>query len=135
MPVPLCHIENRRYWYFQNVIYWENERLNARQVHALLSERLSRRNAQIDRAEQLLVMDRRATERPRRRAQVSDDVKHFVWMRDEGRCRHCGSSVELQFDHIIPISKGGSNTPENLQVLCGPCNRRKGGSVRLPGSR
>ncbi|WP_418789557.1 HNH endonuclease [Paenarthrobacter ilicis] len=59
------------------------------------------------------------------RRAIPDDVKQYVWTRDEGQCRACGSTGELQYDHVIPISKGGSNNVENLQILCGPCNRRK----------
>ncbi|ALE07869.1 hypothetical protein AL755_14895 [Arthrobacter sp. ERGS1:01] len=61
---------------------------------------------------------------PARRS-IPDDLKQYIWTRDEGRCRGCGATTELQFDHIIPVAKGGSNTSENLQILCGPCNRFK----------
>jgi 5-methylcytosine-specific restriction endonuclease McrA len=66
---------------------------------------------------------------PAARGAIPDDVKQFVWTRDGGRCCQCGSNVELQFDHMIPLAYGGASTVENLQVLCGPCNRRKGASV------
>jgi hypothetical protein len=54
------------------------------------------------------------------------DVKIAVAARDGGRCRQCGSTTDLHFDHVIPWSKGGANTVTNIQLLCGPCNRRKG---------
>lgn len=63
------------------------------------------------------------------RRAIAPDLKQFVWKRDGGRCRQCGHNVELQFDHVIPIAYGGATTAENLQILCGPCNRRKGASV------
>jgi len=43
-----------------------------------------------------------------------------------GKCKHCKSSQELQIDHIMPVSKNGTNDIENLQVLCRPCNLSKG---------
>lgn len=57
---------------------------------------------------------------------IPQDVKIAVAARDGGRCRQCGSIQDLHFDHVIPWSKGGANTVTNIQLLCGPCNRRKG---------
>jgi 5-methylcytosine-specific restriction endonuclease McrA len=41
------------------------------------------------------------------------------------RCLRCGGEGPLTIDHVIPISKGGPNTIDNLQPLCGPCNSSK----------
>ena len=57
---------------------------------------------------------------------IPQDVKIEVAVRDGGRCRQCSSNKELHFDHVIPWSKGGSSTVDNIQLLCGTCNRRKG---------
>ncbi len=54
-------------------------------------------------------------------------------LRDSGTCQYCGgcpSGRELTMDHVIPRSKGGPTTWENVVLACGPCNRRKG--ARLP---
>lgn len=53
-------------------------------------------------------------------------VKLEVWKRDGGKCGKCGVTDNLHFDHIIPWSKGGSsNTPDNIQLLCGKHNLEK----------
>jgi 5-methylcytosine-specific restriction endonuclease McrA len=61
----------------------------------------------------------------RHKRSISQDVKIAVSARDGGRCRQCGSTEKLHFDHVIPVSRGGANTIANIQLLCGPCNRSK----------
>ena len=56
---------------------------------------------------------------------ISDLVKEKVFERDGGQCVKCGSTRDLQYDHVIPYSHGGSNTAANIQLLCGDCNRAK----------
>jgi HNH endonuclease len=57
---------------------------------------------------------------------IPQDVKIAVSVRDGGKCRVCGSAYDLQYDHIIPNSLGGSSDDvDNIQLLCGRCNRRK----------
>src|SRR3990172_7745496 len=63
------------------------------------------------------------------RETIPDDVKMYVWKRDGGKCLKCGSQEKLEFDHIIPLSKGGSNTARNIQLLCEKCNRSKRDSI------
>jgi hypothetical protein len=60
---------------------------------------------------------------------IPDDVKTYVWRRDSGKCVKCRSQEKLEFDHIIPVSKGGSNTARNIQLLCEKCNRSKRDSI------
>jgi hypothetical protein len=57
---------------------------------------------------------------------IPQDVKIAVSVRDQGKCVQCGSTEDLHFDHKVPWSRGGTNTVNNIQLLCGPCNRRKG---------
>jgi hypothetical protein len=63
------------------------------------------------------------------RATIPTEVANAVWNRDGGKCVHCGKKEKLEFDHIIPISKGGSNTYRNLQLLCEICNREKSDKI------
>jgi 5-methylcytosine-specific restriction endonuclease McrA len=65
----------------------------------------------------------------RQREPVAEAVRHEVWRRDQGSCVDCGSRERLEFDHIIPVSRGGSNTARNLELRCEPCNRRKGARI------
>jgi len=52
---------------------------------------------------------------------IHTNNKYSVWNRDRGVCVQCGSKENLKFDHIVPISKGGSNTHRNVQLLCEDC--------------
>ncbi|KKN63004.1 hypothetical protein LCGC14_0506440 [marine sediment metagenome] len=56
---------------------------------------------------------------------ISGKVKKFVFEREQGKCVYCGSTEKLEFDHIIPASKGGSNFEGNIQLVCMDCNRAK----------
>lgn len=52
-----------------------------------------------------------------------------VFLRDGFACQYCGAPEDLTFDHLIPRSKGGRTTWENIVTACGPCNLRKGGRL------
>jgi hypothetical protein len=56
---------------------------------------------------------------------VPDGMRATVLVRDGGRCRRCRRSINLEMDHIVPVSKGGKTEEANLQVLCRRCNRSK----------
>ena len=64
-----------------------------------------------------------------RRPSIPQNIKDKVWNRDDGKCVQCGSNEKIEFDHIIPFSKGGSNTYRNLQILCEKCNRTKSDKI------
>jgi len=53
-----------------------------------------------------------------------------VFLRDRFTCQYCGDLDELTFDHLVPKSRGGQTTWENVVAACSPCNLQKGG--RLP---
>lgn len=59
---------------------------------------------------------------------ISATTKQIVYSRDGGICQCCGSSLNLEFDHITPFSCGGSSDASNIQLLCQQCNRSKSNS-------
>jgi ribosomal protein L37AE/L43A len=60
------------------------------------------------------------------RTPIPEATRSEVWRRDGGCCVNCGCKQNLQFDHIIPVSRGGSTSAQNLQLLCQQCNHLKG---------
>ncbi len=65
--------------------------------------------------------------RPRPRARLS---RKEIFIRDNYTCQYCGKHThDLTLDHVIPRSKGGPHTWENLASACPGCNHRKGGKT------
>ena len=55
-----------------------------------------------------------------------------IYLRDSNRCQYCGrkfSSSELSLDHVVPISRGGKSSWENVVCACLPCNVKKGNKL------
>ncbi|WP_262107494.1 HNH endonuclease [Arthrobacter sp. Marseille-P9274] len=69
------------------------------------------------------------------RALMTAKLRQLIKERDNHTCRYCAISIAaephllLEVDHIMPVSKGGLSTPENLQTLCWKCNRAKSDKV------
>lgn len=63
------------------------------------------------------------------RESIPTEVKIAVWQRDKERCVSCYNNTNLEFDHIIPVSKGGANSIKNIQLLCRNCNRTKSNKI------
>ena len=61
---------------------------------------------------------------------IPSAVRREVWRRDGGKCVKCGSRKNLEYDHIIPVAKGGSNTARNIELLCEKHNREKRDSIQ-----
>ncbi|MGM0183447.1 hypothetical protein IGK74_002412 [Enterococcus sp. AZ150] len=72
------------------------------------------------------------------RALMTESLRNKIKHRDNFTCQSCGISTHdqslllLEIDHIIPVSKGGLSTPDNLQTLCWKCNRTKSNKILVP---
>lgn len=60
---------------------------------------------------------------------IPRDVRQRVWQKYGGRCAECTATDYLEFDHIIPHARGGSNADGNVQLLCRKCNLKKSDSI------
>lgn len=63
------------------------------------------------------------------RTPIPSYIKDAVWKRDKQSCVNCGSRENLEFDHNIPVSKGGGNSINNIQLLCQKFNRTKSNKI------
>lgn len=122
---------SHRLWLFRNKVVdvdgWESasrDEIIVHVKHKVLSEEdnLNRMLREIELLEQ-------CDKTPAMREPIPRDVQIFVWRRDGGKCVQCSSTERLEFDHIIPLALGGSNTERNIQLLCESCNRQKGATV------
>ncbi|QDL90775.1 HNH endonuclease [Paroceanicella profunda] len=59
-------------------------------------------------------------------ARMAAFTRFNLFLRDEFTCQYCGSRGEMTFDHVVPRSRGGRTTWENVVASCSPCNLRKG---------
>jgi 5-methylcytosine-specific restriction endonuclease McrA len=63
-----------------------------------------------------------------KREPIQEELKENIVGRDGVSCHYCGkktTKAERQFDHLVPVVKGGKNKEENLVVSCKVCNRKK----------
>ena len=69
------------------------------------------------------------------RALMTSSLREKIKKRDKYTCKNCKNNLEkepnllLEIDHIIPLSKGGITSEDNLQTLCWKCNRSKGAKI------
>ncbi len=56
-------------------------------------------------------------------------TRRAVFARDDWTCQYCGARSQLTVDHVVPRSKGGGSTWDNIVASCAPCNRRKGDAL------
>ncbi len=129
-PVPVVRSGGRVWWLFEGSFYWESGGYSGRDVLALIRDRQRRAGQKLDRAHMLLNIDEGQAVRPRgRREPIPREIRRAVFERDGGKCAECGSTFDLQYDHVIPVALGGASTAANLQLLCGDCNRQKGADL------
>jgi 5-methylcytosine-specific restriction endonuclease McrA len=56
-------------------------------------------------------------------------TRKMIYKRDDYECQYCGTKKDLTIDHVIPRSKGGKDTWNNLVCACTTCNVKKGNKL------
>ncbi|HWH11549.1 MAG TPA: HNH endonuclease signature motif containing protein [Solirubrobacteraceae bacterium] len=123
--------DGKSYWLLADNVYVTNTAeldLRPDDVRALVLEAENRKRLKLEKAHALNAIAGEGDTKARRQP-IPQQIKTLVWQRDAGRCVDCATRKDLEFDHIIPLALGGSNTARNLQLLCAACNRRKGATL------
>ena len=104
------------------------EAIKLNEIKASIIARKERRELE-KRALQELIDEGKIFPEANKRPPIPKTVVDAVWNRDRGKCVYCGSNENLHLDHIIPFSKGGDTSVENLQLLCQKCNLEKSNKI------
>lgn len=62
---------------------------------------------------------------PISRMKIMKPSRALIYKRDGHKCQYCGSTRGLTIDHVVPKSRGGGDTWENMVVACSSCNTKK----------
>jgi hypothetical protein len=119
-----------QYWLFQNRLYVikDSYLYSPDECELLVRDEFDKNRRKFERLKSKF--DNTEGERVSRREKIIESVRIEVWRRDEGQCARCGSKERLEYDHIVPVSKGGSNTARNIELLCERCNREKSDRIQ-----
>lgn len=121
--------------------YEENKERASAAAHARYAERREEIKARVRAYEQANIEKAREWGRAKtnkRRARLADgpqyslaDIQRLLVLQ-RCKCANCGASIKKKYhiDHRIPVAKGGTNDPRNIELLCPSCNLRK--SAKLP---
>ena len=121
-------IWGKRNWrIFKGNIYAVNDIFTEEQTALLIYSEYDKERKLFERLEHKFQSN--DDEESKTRVPIPEHVRIQVWRRDGGKCAKCGSREKLEYDHIIPVSKGGSNTARNIELLCESCNRSKGVNI------
>ncbi len=126
-PVPWQIDSATGFWIFKGSIYEVDQSFSQANMRLLVLEEFDRERRRFERLKQKYDLPER--EETRIRLRIPEQVRIEVWRRDGGKCAVCGSRDNLEYDHIVPVSKGGSNTARNIELLCEKHNRSKGAKI------
>ena len=127
-PVELSFIGFYGQWIFKGFRYKTDGLYSNQQFKLLVFDEFDKERRKFERLKGKF-QSPESVEASRSRPRLPESVRIEVWRRDGGKCAKCGSRENLEYDHIVPVSKGGSNTTRNIELLCESCNRSKGSNI------
>ena len=138
-------VKNERWSLFRRmgVDWWndlDNPKIIGKKLNQLIIELKNRTNNVegsnfvIDDLNIVLIKNPNAKSKIRKRTHIPRGLRKEVFKRDNYTCKECGAKksegATLHIDHIIPISKGGTDELSNLQTLCSDCNLNKSNIIQ-----
>jgi 5-methylcytosine-specific restriction endonuclease McrA len=124
-PITFMGRGSRNYVLYRGTVWSSVKYLSTKEWKLLVHRQLKTEGKELER----LSNDPRDEQSGPGREAIPEEVRIAVWRRDGGQCARCASRENLEYDHIIPVSKGGSNTARNIELLCESCNRSKKDSI------
>lgn len=127
-------VNSVNFWFFKGYVYSienirRHQHYSQEQIQLLILEFFDKERRKFEKLMHLYKSDTTQL-KPYRRERIPEHVRIAVWRRDGGKCAHCSSREKLEYDHIVPISKGGGNTERNIELLCERCNREKSNRIQ-----
>jgi len=129
---PEKHSDNARLWRVKNIDRADENRRKWRRENPERMTFLSKRWRENNPEKQRTIMFNRNSASRGVRLAVKHGLLEEMMNSQSSKCAYCQVNISNEFhvDHLIPVSKGGGNSPENLQLLCPSCNLRK--SAMMP---
>jgi hypothetical protein len=128
-PIPIFKEHKHMHWLYKNNVYkFDRPDYSDHEMLLQIMALEDRERKKFERLKHKFSV-KEGSESSNNRERIPEEVRIAVWRRDEGKCVKCGSRENLEYDHIIPISKGGSNTVRNIELLCEKCNREKSNNI------
>lgn len=118
----------KKAWYYKGGIYVADVPYTDEEKKLLIMDEYDKERRKFERLKKKFDTPE-SKELSRSRPRIPEQVRIEVWRRDGGKCAGCGSRERLEYDHIVPVSKGGSTTTRNIELLCENCNRDKGAEI------
>jgi HNH endonuclease len=125
IPLNRDQADERVYALYRSAVWSSQHDLKPEQWQILVDTFLEREDAELAVALAPLAL----CESEPTRERIPPEVRRAVWIRDQGKCARCGSRERLEYDHIVPVSRGGSNTERNIELLCEFHNRVKSNTI------